>query len=148
MAAKQHGQFQQFWMADLGGTLRELSKYIQECDYDITYMDTDLSTLNNGGTPVTANHRRGALDALITVKLLLDPGMTNILRLQIANRNGCLWRGVEGANSVPGQGDDCFQMTGCCVGYPIKYDPGQKATVDIKIYPADSGSVAPQWIPY
>lgn len=134
-------QFTQEFINDAGGTQREISNYVTACDPQVSNTDTNVSTYNAGGNPVTASHIRGAIASEFTVKGLFDPTYAKTIRQVIAARSGTNFTQKMGSNNILGQSDELFSATMCPVGYTITYNFGATATLDFDLKLADGAAV-------
>jgi len=135
-------EFSQVWIANAAGTLVEISGYVPDVNPQRTNADTDVTTFNAGGLPVTENHIRGADQAEFQLKGLFDPVYAKLLRQVVAARSGAAFQSWHGSNAVPGPGDEFFGGTFCPLITTITYNTGAVATLDTDLKLADGATLA------
>jgi hypothetical protein len=136
-------QFGQQFIANAAGTLTEISAYVTGADPQRTSMDTNLTTFNAGGNPVSETHIRGAAQSEFTIKGLFDPVYAKLLREVIAAPNGVAYQQKAGSNAAPGQGDEIITGTYIPLKYTLTYKFGSPATIDVDMKIADGSAAAP-----
>ncbi len=134
-------QFNQVFINDASATQQEISNYITAADPQVSNADTNVSTFNAGGNPVTSTHIRGAISADFQAKGLFDPTYAKIMRQIIAIRAGTTYTQKAGSNNIPGQADELYAATVCPIGYTLTYNFGSTASMDFDLKLADGAGI-------
>lgn len=142
---QQSSEFTQYMVADETGTLQDISQYVRDAQLPMASMDADHTTFATSGAAVAETHRRGAVQANVTLNCVYDPAFIDQMARIVGKRDGTQLQARFGANAAPTVGDSLFYGTFTLLGINFTYSVHAEAMVALNFRPTDGGALAPKW---
>lgn len=145
MALTQSGMFSQASIANAAGTLTAIEGYLTSFTLTRGNEQTDVTSFNAGGLPVTEQMIWGAITSEMTINGYFVPAYWNLMRQIVGNRSGVRFQAQTGANVAPTSGNEAFSGTYLNDGIVLTYNTGAVSTLNATICPVDSATLVPNF---
>jgi hypothetical protein len=128
---------------DSTGTQVDITTYVQSLQLPRSTAAIDVTTLGASGVRAVVDTRRGAVQANVSMTLVVDRTPWEIAAEKCGDNAGGLLTVWTGNNAAPGQGDILFSGTYTLMDVTVNMATNAVATMVWNLVPTDGGAVVP-----